>query len=126
MSLVMVAEDSAAIRLLLKRRLEIAGHDVIEAFDGVDALEQLDQLMEEQRRPDVMLLDAMMPRRSGAEVLEQVKSDLPEVPVLVVSAVPDLDGDPEWASADGYLAKPIDFTELLARIDAVTGAPPRP
>jgi OmpR family response regulator RpaB len=125
MSLVMVAEDSAAIRLLLKRRLEMAGHDVIEAYDGADALERLEELKDGQH-PDVLLLDAMMPRRSGAEVLEQVKSDLPDVPVLVVSAVPDLAGDSEWAGADGYLAKPIDFTELLARIDAVTGAPPLP
>jgi DNA-binding response OmpR family regulator len=125
MSLVMVAEDSASIRLLLRRRLEMAGHDVIEAYDGADAIERIEEIKDGQV-PDVLLLDAMLPRSSGAQVLEQFKSDLPQVPVLVVSAVPDLDGDEEWARADGYLAKPIDFTELLARVDAVTGAPPRP
>jgi CheY-like chemotaxis protein len=125
MSLVMVAEDSAAIRLLLRRRLEMAGHEVIEACDGADAIERIEHL-KDGRRPDVMLLDAMMPRRNGDEVLERAKTDMPETPVLVVSAVPRLDEDEKWASADGYLAKPIDFAELLARIDAVTGVPPRP
>jgi DNA-binding response OmpR family regulator len=125
MSLVMIAEDSAAIRLLLRRRLELAGHDVIEAHDGEDAMIRIEEL-KSGRHPDVLLLDAMMPRRSGAEVLAQVKTDLPEVPVLVVSAVPDLQVDDRWKKADGYLAKPIDFPELLARIDSFTAGRPRP
>jgi CheY-like chemotaxis protein len=124
MSLVMVAEDSASIRLLLRRRLEMAGHEVIEARDGADAIERLESL-DEAERPDVMLLDAMMPRRSGAEVLDQVKSDSPQTPVLVVSAVPDLDQVEAFARADGYVSKPIDFTELLARIDDLTAGRPR-
>lgn len=121
----MIAEDSAAIRLLLRRRLEMAGHEVIEAHDGEHAMLRIDEL-KPGRHPDVLLLDAMMPRRGGAEVLRKAKSDLPGLPVLVVSAVPGLDEDENWAGADGYLAKPIDFEELFARIDDVTGAPPRP
>jgi two-component system OmpR family response regulator len=103
----------------------MAGHEVVEAHDGQDAIEQMEDF-QAGAHLDVLLLDAMMPRRSGVEVLQQVKSDLPDVPVLVISAVPNLDEDESWAQADGHLAKPIDFTELLARIDAVTGAPPRP
>jgi OmpR family response regulator RpaB len=125
MSLVMVAEDSASIRLLLRRRLEMAGHEVIEARDGADAIQTFEALGD-TGRPDVMLLDAMMPRLSGAEVLEQVKTGSPETPILVVSAVPDLEATEEFAQADGYLAKPIDFTQLLASIEAVTSGRPRP
>jgi DNA-binding response OmpR family regulator len=121
----MVTEDSASIRLLLRRRLEMAGHEVIEARDGDDAIQRLESL-EPDAYPDLMLLDAMMPRRSGAEVLKLVKAHLPETPVLVVSAVSDLDLSEEWSEADGYLDKPIDFGELLARISLLTGGQPRP
>jgi len=125
MSLVMVAEDSASIRLLLRRRLEMAGHEVIEAHDGADAIERFESLGD-SGRPDVMLLDAMMPRRSGAEVLEHVKTGSPDTPVLVVSAVPNLAETEAFARADGHLTKPIDFSELLARIEALTSGRPRP
>jgi DNA-binding response OmpR family regulator len=125
MSRIMVTEDSASIRLLLRRRLEMAGHEVIEARDGDDAIQRLESL-EPDAYPDLMLLDAMMPRRSGAEVLKLVKAHLPETPVLVVSAVSDLDLSDEWSEADGYLDKPIDFGELLARISLLTGGQPRP
>ncbi len=125
MSRIMVTEDSASIRLLLRRRLEMAGHEVIEARDGDDAIQRLESL-EPDAYPDLMLLDAMMPRRSGAEVLKLVKAHLPETPVLVVSAVSDLDLSEEWSEADGYLDKPIDFGELLARISLLTGGQPRP
>jgi len=124
-SRVLVAEDSASIRLLLRRRLELAGHEVIEARDGPDTLATLGAHADGDA-PDVVLLDAMMPGADGAGVLREIKAEWPLMPVLLVTALHELDESDGWGLADGHVTKPIDFGELLARIDAVTGARPRP
>jgi DNA-binding response OmpR family regulator len=124
MSRVLVAEDSPSIRLLLKRRLEMAGHEVLEARDGADTLDTLGSHTD-GGAPDVVLLDAMMPGAEGAGVLRQIKAERPRMPVLLVTALHELDHSDGWGLADGHVTKPIDFGELLARIDAVTGGRPR-
>ena len=125
MSRVLVAEDSASIRLLLRRRLEMEGHEVIEASDGVEVLDRL-ETRAGGHSPDVVLLDAMMPHAEGADVLQKIKAKLPRMPVLVVTALHGFDDSGGWDIADGHVTKPIDFGELFARIDALTGARPRP
>jgi DNA-binding response OmpR family regulator len=124
MSLVLVAEDSASIRLLLRRRLERAGHEVFEARDGDEAVEAV--VGELSLEPDLILLDAMMPKLAGTEALNILKGRAPEIPVLMVSALSGAGFSDEWSLADGYLDKPIDFVELLNRIDLLTGGQPQP
>lgn len=125
MSRVLVGEDSASIRLLLRRRLEHAGHQVSEARNGAEVLEAL-----ASRRgteiPDVVLLDAMMPAADGAGVLRRIKADRPGIPVIVVTALRQLDESDGWEAADAHVTKPIDFGELLDRVETLTGARPRP
>ena len=124
MSRILVAEDSPAIRLLLVRRLEMAGHEVLEAGDGREALEILASASP-GAKPDVILLDAMMPNMTGSEVLDSLAGTDPDIPVLVVSAVSGLPYSDEWQSADGHISKPIDFDDLLARVEALTSGRPR-
>jgi DNA-binding response OmpR family regulator len=124
MSLVLVAEDSASIRLLLRRRLERAGHEVFEARDGDEAVEAV--IGELSLEPDLILLDAMMPKLAGTEALNILKGRAPEIPVLMVSALSEASFSDEWSLADGYLDKPIDFVELLNRIDLLIGGQPQP
>jgi DNA-binding response OmpR family regulator len=124
MSLVLVAEDSASIRLLLRRRLERAGHEVFEARDGDEAVEAV--VGELSLEPDLILLDAMMPKLAGTEALNILKGRAPEIPVLMVSALSEASFSDEWSLADGYLDKPIDFVELLNRIDLLIGGQPQP
>ena len=124
MSLVLVAEDSATIRLLLRRRLERAGHEVFEARDGDEAVEAV--VGELSLEPDLILLDAMMPKLAGTKALNILKARAPEIPVLMVSALSGASFSDEWSLADGYLDKPIDFVELLNRIDLLTGGQPQP
>lgn len=125
MSRILIAEDSPAIRLLLVRRLEMAGHEVVEAGDGREALDLLASAPP-AGKPDLILLDAMMPNLTGSEVLESLAGTDPDIPVLVVSAMSGLPYSDQWESADGHISKPIDFDDLLARVEALTSGRPRP
>ncbi len=101
------------------------GHEVIEASDGIEVLDRLEPRAG-GHSPEVVLLDAMMPHAEGAGVLKKIKADFPRMPVLVVSALHSLDDSEGWDLADGHVTKPIDFSELFARIEALTVARPRP
>lgn len=125
MSRVLIAEDSPSIRLLLTRRLEMAGHVVAEARDGAEALAMLESAPDDGG-PEILLLDAMMPNTDGPTVLRHIKQADWKIPVLVVSAVAGLSRSEEWQEADGHVSKPIDFEYLLDRIEVLTSARPQP
>ncbi len=122
MARILVADDSETILLLLRTRLEMEGYEVITAADGAEASEEL------LRRgpgegPDLLLLDAMMPRKSGLDVLREVRAAGSEIPVLIVSAHGEAmaAARSDEASASGVLGKPIDFAELLRRVAELLG-----
>jgi len=123
-SRILVAEDSGAIRLLFRRRLEMSDHTVVEAADGRQALD-LFTGSDGGVKPDLVLMDAMMPNMNGSATIEEIKHLSPETPVIVVSAVDGLERSPDWRLADGHFTKPVDFDGLLARISELTG-PGRP
>jgi len=116
--LVLVVEDEAALVTLLRYNLEREGFEVIEARDGEEAL-----LLAKERRPDLVLLDWMLPLVSGIEVCRQLRR-LPEtraVPVVMLTArgeeadkVRGLD-----SGADDYITKPFSPGELVARLRAL-------
>ena len=117
MAMILVADDSETILLLMRTRLEMAGHTVATAADGQEVLDHIADGV----APDLLLLDAMMPRKSGMDVLRELRADGLETPVLIVSAHQEnvgLDGDGDLAS--GYISKPIDFDFLLGRIAELT------
>ncbi|MGB7686651.1 MAG: response regulator [Solirubrobacterales bacterium] len=120
MATVLVADDSETILLLMRTRLELAGYEVLTAADGQEVIE----LMRDGggERPDVLLLDAMMPRKSGIDALRELRAEGNETPALIVSAHQDPgDADaPTDLAIAGYVTKPIDFDDLLARIAALT------
>lgn len=122
MTRVLVADDSETILLLLRTRLEMEGYEVITAADGEAAMAALRESGPEEL-PDVILLDAMMPGLSGLDVLRRLRDSGVETPVLIVSAHREEEGlgDPAELGADGCVAKPIDFVDLLARIAVLSG-----
>lgn len=123
MATVLVADDSETILLLMRTRLELAGHQVLTAADGQEVIE-LVRDGDGGPRPDVLLLDAMMPRKSGIDALRELRGEGVEIPVLIVSAHQNAgDADaPTDLEISGYVTKPIDFDDLLARIAALTRA----
>lgn len=124
MSRILVTEDSPSIRLLLRRRLERAGHEVFEARNGAEAIEAVTGA--DAVSLDLVLLDGMMPGVDGTEALLMIKDMAPGIPVIMISALSDVAPPAKWELADAQMSKPIDFGELLARVDLLTGEPPRP
>lgn len=118
---VLIADDSETILLLLRTRLEMEGYEVITAADGVEVVEAMQRPSEP--KPEILLLDAMMPRKSGIDALRELRAAGVDTPVLIVSAHQDeMDaGAATDVEVSGYITKPIDFDQLFARIAELTG-----
>ena len=110
---VLICDDEAPLRELVGATLGAEGHSIAEASDGEQALERARAL-----RPDLIVLDVGMPRRSGLEVLGELRRDpgLASIPVIMLTAraqVADRAVAAE-AGADRYLSKPFSPLELAA------------
>jgi adenylate cyclase len=112
---ILVADDSQANRDILQTRLAAHGYDVLAAADGEEALR-----VACENRPDLILLDIMMPKIDGLEVCGRLKTDrtLPFTPIILVTAKADTKDVVAGleAGADEYLAKPVDQVALVARV----------
>ncbi len=120
MTSVLVADDDRDIRELVSFKLQAAGYDVVTASDGTDALAQVIA-----HRPDVAVLDVMMPGLSGTDVLRAVRAH-PEVGgtrvILLTAKAQEQDVAAGFAlGADDYIVKPFSPRELLSRVQAVLG-----
>lgn len=109
MSTIMIIDDDEVIGNLEQEVLELDGYVVQRAYSGTEAL-----LLLKQKRPDMILLDLMLPGISGEDLLPQIQN----IPVIVVSAKTDVDDKVGLllGGAVDYLTKPFDIKELLARI----------
>lgn len=121
MTRVLVADDSETILLLMRTRLELAGYEVETAADGQEVTERL-RAGELEGLPDLLLLDAMMPRKSGIDALRELRAAGVDTPALIVSAHQDAtDADaPSDLEVSGFVNKPIDFDRLLDDIATLT------
>ena len=115
---ILVAEDEGALVTLLRYNLEREGYRVLEAQDGEEAL-----LVAAEEKPDLVLLDWMLPQLSGIEVCRRLRGrqETRNVPIIMLTArgeetdrIRGLD-----TGADDYLTKPFSMIELLARLRAV-------
>lgn len=113
---VLVVEDDADIRNLLMYYFEAKGHEVVYAHDGLEALEQL-----QSQEPDLILLDVMLPKLNGWNVLEAVRAQS-TIPVIMLTALGDTEDVVKGLSlgADDYLRKPFEIRELEARVLSVS------
>jgi CheY-like chemotaxis protein len=128
MARILVADDSETILLLMRTRLELAGYEVETAADGQEVTERWGNGGDPTQLPDLLLLDAMMPRKSGLDALRELRAMGVETPALIVSAHQDAtDADaPGELEVSGYVDKPIDFDRLLESIAELTGGRIRP
>jgi CheY-like chemotaxis protein len=120
---VLIVEDDRDTREMLERFLQLEGFDVRSAPNGHVALQSL----QTAGRPCVILLDLMMPVMNGWQFREaQVQDpDFAKIPVIVVTAAGPRGEIPE-IEADGWLAKPVDFEQLLSAVQTFCPPPPTP
>jgi DNA-binding response OmpR family regulator len=121
MARLLVADDSETILLLLRTRLEMEGHEVATAADGQEVMDAFHAAAADEL-PELLLLDAMMPRKSGIEALRELRAEGVDTPALIVSAHQDAgDADaPSEPEVSGYVTKPIDFDRLFDEIEGLT------
>ncbi len=112
---ILIAEDEPDMRMLISTILEEEGFEVIEARDGEEAISRA-----HESRPDLILLDMMMPRLTGLEACKRLRSDLQTstTPIIFLSAKASLEDTVAGLSggADDYIVKPFDPIEMVARV----------
>lgn len=117
---IMIVDDEASLRALVRANLEVDGFDVSEAVDGLEAMKML-----ESYRPDLILLDIMMPGKDGIEVLEDLADDqeLRTIPVILLTAKGEQEDLERGASlgARGHITKPFDPEQMVRTVKAALG-----
>jgi len=108
---ILVVEDEEGLRLLYEEELESEGYEVLTARNGKEAIQQL-----EQGRPDLIILDIVMPVMDGMEALGRIVGKDRKIPIILNSSYPGYRQDfMSWA-ADAYVTKSTDLGELKDKI----------
>jgi DNA-binding response OmpR family regulator len=116
----LIADDEAGVRALVRMTLEVDSFDILEARDGREALN-----MAREHHPDIVFLDVSMPHLSGVEVCRQLKDDeaTASIPIVMLTAMAQ-DADREdglAAGADDYFTKPFSPVSLLTKVTEILG-----
>ncbi|GED16904.1 response regulator transcription factor [Aneurinibacillus migulanus] len=114
MALILIVEDEMPINILINRNLELVGHECVSVYDGEAVLEII-----QKYTFDLILLDIMLPKMNGYEVLEIVKEM--DIPVIFLTSKSSLSDRVKGLTlgADDYIVKPFEMLELQARVEAV-------
>ena len=135
MALILVADDHRDTRELFAATLRGAGHEVVLAADGGEAL-----TLFRGNRPDLLIIDIFMPGKDGIDAMLEIRRDFPEAKIIAVSAgwrVPNFEllNEPQsfdvldhalTVGADYTMHKPIEVAQLVSAVDEVLRAPQRP
>ncbi len=114
MAKILIIDDDIQIVMLLKKFLTSAGHQAAGLSDSSKAMEAAKSL-----RPDLFILDLMMPQPDGFKLCKMLRADpgFSKSPILIITAMDISNSDATIFGANGYLAKPFNFDELVANID---------
>lgn len=116
---ILVVDDNKITTKLLRRYLEANGFEASEAYDGIDCLEKLNE-----RKPNAVVLDVMMPRMDGYETVKNIKEnpETKDIPVVIVTALNDVANQLKSieAGSDDFLSKPIEEKLLVAKVSLLS------
>lgn len=116
---ILLVEDDASVRELLKVLLEVEGYAIVEARDGIEGLEKAGQV-----KPDLVILDLMMPEIDGERVLSRLRAEpaTQEMPVIVLSGRYEaLERCRDLIGTENVFAKPFEPVKLLDRVGSLVG-----
>ncbi|MEA2684326.1 MAG: two-component system, OmpR family, alkaline phosphatase synthesis response regulator PhoP [Chloroflexota bacterium] len=118
---VLVVDDELALVRVLALHLESVGYNVLTATSGTEALAHI-----RQDRPDVVVLDAMMPEMSGLEVCRRVRTDasLSDAHVIILTANAGFRESSQEVGADAFMTKPFSLADLTAEVDRLNADKP--
>ena len=104
---ILIVEDDEDLRRLFRTALSLSGYDVVEAADGLEALQRIDH-----SPPDLIVLDLVLPRVSGQAVREEIAAQAMtrDTPIVVITGTA---ADPDDLNVAGFLRKPVDPDRLL-------------
>jgi DNA-binding response OmpR family regulator len=111
MSKILVVDDEEHIRILYSEELNEAGYDVITAEGGHKLIERI-----EEEQPDLVILDIKMLDCNGLDILQDIRKDFYDLPVILLSAYDGFKKDIRSIAADFYVAKNFDLSELKKKI----------
>ncbi len=116
MARVLIAEDDRGISRFLEIEMTKRGHDVRKAETGIEALEIFESF-----KPDIVLLDVMLPEMDGVEVAQAMREKDPKVGIIMITALGETKDKVTGlkAGADDYVVKPFDTEELVARMESL-------
>jgi len=121
MALILLIDDDLKIRELLRRILEHAGYEVVEASDGREGLS-----LYRERKPDLVITDIVMPGKDGLETITDLRIEFPGSKIVAISGGGRLDPKPYLELAEGFgadrlLTKPFGHEELLEAVQNLLG-----
>lgn len=113
---ILIAEDNRDLVTLLKTYLESKDYEVLTAFDGIETLELV-----KEDKPDLILLDIMMPRMDGYTTLKELRGNRKtrDVPVIIITAKGQMRDIVEMEGVSDYIVKPFEYEDLLQRIKQI-------
>jgi CheY-like chemotaxis protein len=111
MTKILIVDDEASIRMLYREEFQDDGYEVIEAEDGHKLTERI-----EQDIPDVIVLDIKMAAYDGLDLLQEIRQQFQDLPVIISSAYGAYKGDYKTLAADYYVVKSSDLSELKQKV----------
>lgn len=113
---ILLAEDEPALGMIVKESLETRGFNVQHVLNGLEALEAF-----QEKQPDVMVLDIMMPKLDGLELAKKIRAENEEIPIIFLTAKSQTEDVLEGFHVGGndYLKKPFSMEELIVRIESL-------
>ncbi len=111
MARILIVDDEASIRVLYREEFQDEGYEVIEAEDGHNLMERI-----EREKPDVVVLDIKMAAYDGLDLLQEIRQQYHDLPVIISSAYGAYKGDYKTLAADYYVVKSSDLSELKRKV----------
>ena len=113
---ILLVDDEPSILKILSIKLRVSGYQIITALNGNEALKLI-----KSEKPDLVLLDVIMPGMDGFEVLQKLRV-FSKLPVIIVSARPEYSKQAINLGANAFISKPFDIDELLKKIEYLLGS----